>query len=217
VNLCFHGVGVPQRVLEPGEDGYWVSRDAFERILDDVLTWPDRVNLSFDDGNASDAEIALPALTQRGLTAQFFVLAGRFDTVGSLSADDVRELAAAGMGVGTHGMAHQSWRNLSESDQLAELVTARDEISAAVGRPVTEAACPLGRYDRRLLSQLKRLGYTRVYTSDRRRTRDAAWLQPRYSVRVEDDVASLREHVLRPTSAVRTAKLNAVGLVKRWR
>jgi peptidoglycan/xylan/chitin deacetylase (PgdA/CDA1 family) len=217
INVCFHGVGTPQRDLEPGEDGYWVSQDSFERILDDVLTWPVRVNLSFDDGNASDAEIALPALRERGLPAQFFVLAGRFGNRGSLAADDVRELATAGMGIGTHGMAHRPWRHLSEADRHAEFVAARDTISVAAGKPVDEAACPLGRYDRRVLSTLKRLGYTRVHTSDRRRADAAAWLQPRYSVRSGDDVASLREDVLRRPSAPRATRLTAVGLLKRWR
>ena len=25
LNLCFHGIGTPQRPLEPGEDAYWIS------------------------------------------------------------------------------------------------------------------------------------------------------------------------------------------------
>ena len=52
------------------------------------------MRLSFDDGNSSDVEIALPALRERGLPRRFFVVAGRLDRPGSLSRDDVRELHA---------------------------------------------------------------------------------------------------------------------------
>src|SRR5207249_4098380 len=39
INICFHGVGTPRRELEPGEDVYWISEDAFRRILDEIGTW----------------------------------------------------------------------------------------------------------------------------------------------------------------------------------
>lgn len=217
VNVCFHGVGVPQRELEPGEDAYWVGTGTFLRILDDVMQWPVATQLSFDDGNASDVEVALPALRERGLTARFFVLAGRLDRPGSLGTDDLRTLVATGMTVGTHGMAHRPWRHLPPAERRAELVDAREAIAAAAGAPVTEAACPLGRYDRRVLAALRAGGYRHVHTSDRRRARETAWLQPRYSVRAGDDVATLRTDVLRPPSATAAARLAAVGLVKRWR
>lgn len=216
INICFHGIGSPGREMEPGEDRYWVGTDRFHAILDEIATWPS-VRISFDDGNDSDARIGLPALAERGLRADFFVLAGRFGTAGSLSEDEVRELSRQGMGVGSHGMAHRSWRGMSAPTRRAELVEARDRIAAVAGRPVETAACPLGRYDRGLLGHLRGLGYTRVYTSDRRHARPGGWLQPRFSVRREDTPESLRAEVLRRPPAVRRAKLVAVGAVKRLR
>src|SRR5690349_5269245 len=59
LNICFHGVGIPRRELEPGEDRYWVDADRYLRILDEIATWP-LVRISFDDANASDAELGLP-------------------------------------------------------------------------------------------------------------------------------------------------------------
>ena len=29
VNVCFHGIGTPDRELEPGEDKYWISTELF--------------------------------------------------------------------------------------------------------------------------------------------------------------------------------------------
>lgn len=216
VNICFHGVGTPARPLEDGEAPYWVERDLFLRVLDDVMTWP-RVDLSFDDGNASDVEIALPALVERGLTARFFVLAGRLDLPGSLGRDDVRTLQSAGMTIGTHGMHHRPWRAMNAADRADELVEARRRIQEAAGSPVDEAACPLGRYDRRLLAELRRLGYRRVHTSDRRAARAGAWVQPRFSVRSHDSVTSLREQALTPAPAITRLRLHATGLIKQLR
>ena len=216
VNVCFHGIGIPQRELEPGEQPYWVGQRQFLDILDDLMVWPS-VRISFDDGNASDAEIALPALAERGLRADFFVLAGRLDTPGSLGEDDVRELQKQGMGIGTHGMAHRSWRGMDLATREQELVVARQRLAEVAGTPVDTAACPLGRYDRRVLADLRRLGYTRVYTSDRRAARPDAWLQPRHSARSGDTVESLRAAALRPPALASRVRGAAVGLAKRLR
>lgn len=216
VNVCFHGIGTPGRELEPGEDAYWVDPPTFHGVLDAVAGRPD-VRLSFDDGNASDAEIALPALVERGLHATFFVLAGRLDEPGSLSADAVRDLVGHGMAVGSHGMHHHPWRGMDELTTRRELVEARTRLAEVTGLPVREAAAPLGRYDRRVLRDLRRLGYDRVHTSDRRWARPDAWLQPRFSVRRGDTVASVKSEVLTPPGVLRRAELDAVGLVKRLR
>lgn len=215
INICFHGIGVPGRQLEPGEDRYWVTADGFRRILDEVASWP-AVRLSFDDGNLSDVTHGLPELTDRGLTATFFVLAGRLGTPGSLDGADVRQLRAQGMTIGSHGMHHQPWRALPGGSRDAELVAARRRIGEVAETPVSEAACPLGRYDRRLLADLRRLGYTRVHTSDRRPAAAGSWLQPRFSVHAGDTPDSLRADVLGQPRPARY-RAAAVGLLKRWR
>ena len=216
VNICFHGIGRPARVTEPGEDRYWVSHDLFREVLDEVAGRRE-VRLSFDDGNASDIEVALPALLERDLTATFFPLAGRVGSAGSLDADDIRELARHGMQVGSHGMTHRPWRGMGDSDLRAELVVARDIISGAAGTPVDQAALPLGRYDRRVLSSLRRQGYARVHTSDRRLADPDSWMHPRFSVRHADTPESLRADVLTPAGWRRRVRDEVVGVIKRFR
>ncbi len=216
VNVCFHGIGTPRRELEDGEARYWIPADRYLEILD-VLTGDDRVRISFDDGNVSDIEDGLPGLVDRGLDATFFVLAGRLDQPGSLSSDDVRSLVAAGMRIGSHGMAHQPWRGLEDGERHRELVEARDRLRSVSGRPVEEAALPLGRYDRRLLGELRRLGYRAVHTSDRRWARSSAWLQPRFSVHADDTAESVRRQVLATPPWPRRLARAAVCTAKRWR
>ena len=195
INICFHGVGTPERDLEPGEDAYWITEDCYREIVEEIATWPS-VGISFDDGNASDASIALEPLVQRGLQATFFVLAGRIDKPGSLATAQIHELSSAGMGIGSHGMDHVPWTSLDDRSRGRELVEAREILSTVVDRRISHAACPLGRYDRSVLAELRRLGYARVHTSDRVGARRSAWIQPRYSIRRDDTAESIRTAIL---------------------
>lgn len=215
-NLCFHGVGDPRRELEPGEEPYWLSRDSFLRVLDELVDRPE-VRISFDDGNVSDVEIGLPALKERGLKATFFVLAGRLEHPGSLFIDQVHELLAAGMRVGSHGMHHRSWRGMSPAESHVELVEARDMLSQVTSRSVTEAALPLGLYDRRLLADLRRHRYERIYTSDRALAGQSAWAQPRFTVTAADTVQSVRRTILAHPTLARRAERRAARAVKSLR
>jgi peptidoglycan/xylan/chitin deacetylase (PgdA/CDA1 family) len=181
VNFTFHGVGVPGRAIPREEVPAWITIESFHAILDAVGGKAD-VTLSFDDGNASDVQVALPALVSRGLRAAFFVLAGRLREPGSLGAADLRTLRGAGMTVGLHGEAHVPWRKLSDQQLGVELVDARRRIEDALGEPVSWAACPFGSYGRRVLARLREEGFERVFTSDRGPARADAWLQPRNTI-----------------------------------
>jgi peptidoglycan/xylan/chitin deacetylase (PgdA/CDA1 family) len=214
--LTFHGVGNPPRLLDPGEDAVWVEEDMFLHALDTAAGRLD-VQIAFDDGNTSDVAVALPHLLERGLSATFFVVAGRIDQPGFLSSGDIMELAAAGMQIGTHGMRHRPWRHLTAAELDEEVIAARRSIEQVVGTPVTHAAVPFGAYDRHVLGALRRAGYDRVFTSDGGRARRESWLQQRTSLRKQDgpdDLARiLSAHTRLKEVAIRQAKV----AVKRWR
>jgi len=214
--INFHGIGEPGRALDPGEARYWVTVDVFHGILDAVVGRPD-VRITFDDGNASDIEIGLPALLERNLVGSFFVVAGRIGSPGSLDADAVRELSRHGMTIGTHGMDHRPWRKLSPPERERELIEARACIAEVVGRPVDEAAMPMGIYDRRLLADLKRLDYKVVHTTDRMPGTEGSWLQPRFSILADDTVESVQGGALTDLPRLRRAWMAAKSSLKRLR
>lgn len=205
LNLTLHGVGRPPRRLPASEADLWISTPRLLRLLDEASARDD-VRLLVDDGNASDVDVLLPALQERGLRASFYVVAGRFGEPGFLSEGDVATLVEAGMPVGVHGMRHRPWRGLSDGELDDELVQAKLLIEEAAGRTVDEAACPFGAYDRRVLRHLRRSGYARVYTSDGGLAHLDAWLQPRTSVTAQFDggsIARLRSHerrLIRPAA-----------------
>jgi peptidoglycan/xylan/chitin deacetylase (PgdA/CDA1 family) len=167
IAVAFHGIGNPVRVLEPGEARYWIGEGTFLRFLDLVAAHgdPSRVRLSFDDGNESDFEIARPALQERGLTASFFVITSRLDGPGSLSSSQLRSLAE-GMEIGSHGVDHVDWRDLTASQLESELAGSKQVLERCIGRAVTVASIPFGRYNARVLRALQRAGYATVYSSD---------------------------------------------------
>ena len=217
INLTFHGIGEPPRDLDPGEASVWVSMETFSAVLDRAAERPD-VGISFDDGNVSDIERALPALRERGLRGTFFVVAGRLGAPHFLDESHVRSLVAAGMEIGCHGMRHRPWRGLDARALREELVEAKVILEDVAGHPVTRAACPFVSYDRRVLSTLRRSGYHHVYTSDRGVARTSTFVQARNSVGAGDGadvLARIAKGLEAPPHQVlgRRTKL----LVKRWR
>lgn len=216
INLTFHGIGDADRAFEPGEADVWVSRERFGSLLD-AVTGRDDVRITFDDGNASDLRVALPALRDRGLHATFFVVASRLRTPGFLDAAGVRALADADMAIGCHGMRHRPWRDLDDAALREELSDARRRLEDIVQRPVDAAGCPFGSYDRRVLGHLRRYGYERVYTSDRGTARANAWLQPRTSLGPADDAGVVRHIAATDARGPAALRRRARLAVKRWR
>jgi peptidoglycan/xylan/chitin deacetylase (PgdA/CDA1 family) len=213
-NVNFHGVGEPPRELVAGEAMVWLDTDRFLRTLDWLRGRSD-VWISFDDGNRSDIEIALPALLERGMTATFFVLAGRLDDAQSLGVEDVRRLRAAGMAIGSHGLHHRDWRRLTDAELARELSHSRRVLEDVVGEPVDQASAPFGSYDRRVLARARRHGgYARLFTSDGGPARRDAWLQPRTTVHNDGMPATA---LTQPPSARASAERALKKVVKRWR
>jgi len=194
--LNFHGLGLPKpgQALDTGEERYWIEASFFEAILDLVRDRKD-VQITFDDSNESDFTVALPALKDRGMAAKFFMVADRIDRNGFLTLGQLQSLVAEGMGIGTHGMRHRPWRGLDEADLREELIQAKERLEQMAARPVTEAACPWGGYDRRVLQALRTAGYQRVYTSDEGPAPVASWLQPRNSIMRTHDLPGVERIV----------------------
>ena len=216
VAVLFHGIGTPGRALEPGEAPYWIGVDLFEALLDRIAAHPlrARLHISFDDGNLSDHAIALPRLLARGLRADFFVLSGRLGVPGSLGTAELRELAAAGMGVGSHGIAHRDWRRLEAAGLRAELAESRDVLEQALGAPVRAVGIPFGGYDRRVLRAIRAAGYAAAWSSDGGRMDPAAFLRPRTSVRADMEAGRLETLLEGHLPPVRRLR-RALGMAQR--
>jgi peptidoglycan/xylan/chitin deacetylase (PgdA/CDA1 family) len=207
--ICFHGIGEPSRPLEDGEERFWITPERFLEMMLVIRDHPDYVELTFDDANISDATIALPLLERLGMSAEFFLIAGRIDTPGSLTSEQVRALSHAGMPVGSHGMTHRRWRDVTVPELDFELGRSADILGAITETAIRHASCPGGSYDRRVLSSVKKHGYERVYTVDEGTSKSSSWIRTRYSVIQDDTAESITTLLNRPDESLRSSVIRA--------
>ena len=119
---------------------------------------PRPVVLTFDDAFSNFAESARPTLEACRFGATVFAVAGRCggtnDWPGQLarvprlpllSAAGLRELAAAGFEIGSHGLTHARLDGLSAAEAEREVAGSRRALEEVVGRPVEVFAYPYGR------------------------------------------------------------------------
>jgi peptidoglycan/xylan/chitin deacetylase (PgdA/CDA1 family) len=119
------------------------------------------------------------------------------------------------MAVGLHGFRHQRWRTVDDVTLAGDLEQAKRLVAETTGRIPRSVSCPFGSYDRRVLALLRRLGFSRVYTVDRRPAREDAWLQPRFTVMSTDTPDDVLAHA-RISAAASVTRLAKSGF-KRWR
>jgi len=116
------------------------------------------VSITFDDGYAENCEQALPLLIRQRIPCTYFV-ANHFVMTGEAFPQDVaagrplapntleqlRHLAEAGVEIGGHTRTHANLGRITDDGQLwDEVVTARDELAAAVGCDIRYFAFPYG-------------------------------------------------------------------------
>ena len=128
------------------------------------------VGLSFDDGYADFIDYALPVLQRYGFGATMYVPAGllggdnAWDPEGPrkplLTGGQVREVAAAGIEIGSHGFRHRSLPASSDAELAQEVAVSRDILREVSGQPVDGFCYPYGHLDRRVLDGVERAGYS---------------------------------------------------------
>lgn len=119
------------------------------------------VSITFDDGYADNCQHAIPWLVKERIPCTYFVTAKSvlegvpFDHDVALghrllpnNVEQLRAMAAAGIEIGAHTYSHANLARVLDRNSLRlELVSAREQLQAAVGRPMRYFAFPFGQYD----------------------------------------------------------------------
>ncbi len=200
LNLSFRGVGRPiGRDFDRDEREYWVTPGLLSTALDACMDRED-VTLSFDGGNWSDIDLALPALQQRGLTATFFIVPGWLGEPGFISKLDLRDLVRSGMTIGNLGLQHRDWTALTRDRLEHEISQGRRLLEELTGTEIKTVAIPYNAYNDTVLDTLRHQGYEHVFTGDGGPADPAAWLQPREPMRASHRTDAVAELIgqLRP-------------------
>jgi peptidoglycan/xylan/chitin deacetylase (PgdA/CDA1 family) len=118
------------------------------------------VSITFDDGYADNCQQAIPLLLKEKIPCTYFVSNRQiFDgvpfphdkaaglRVPSNSIEELRQMAADGIEIGAHTRTHCDLAKIQDSNLLYdEVVTAGEELQAALRRPVRYFAFPFGQY-----------------------------------------------------------------------
>jgi peptidoglycan/xylan/chitin deacetylase (PgdA/CDA1 family) len=156
--------------------------------------------ITFDDGNFSDFEFAMPILEQHGLKAHFFITAGwTAKRQGFMGWPELRALHEAGHQIGAHGWSHKLLTSCSVSELHQELNAAKNALEDGLGAEVPTLSLPGGRANAKVLRHCKEAGYLQVFTSEPRAEEvdQRPWLAGRLNLRSGTEVAWL-EKVLQP-------------------
>jgi peptidoglycan/xylan/chitin deacetylase (PgdA/CDA1 family) len=144
---------------------------AIGELVDAICPDSDRglIGITFDDGYADLTDQVPTVLAQYGFTATVFVVTGRMGGVNDwdhgtpwplLDIDGVRQLAQAGLEIGSHGRTHVALAGLDSARLHRETYGSRQDVAALVGGPVRGFAYPYGSMDLRARAAVWGAGYT---------------------------------------------------------
>jgi peptidoglycan/xylan/chitin deacetylase (PgdA/CDA1 family) len=127
------------------------------------------VGLTFDDGYADFARHAVPVLAEFGFTASAYVVIerlgdeNRWDPEGPrkplLTEQQIRELAATGWEIGSHGLSHLALPGVPPEVLRAEVESSRTLLTELLGEPVRGFCYPYGAVDLAAARAVQRAGY----------------------------------------------------------
>lgn len=206
--LTYHRVSLEG--VEPDEGDYALPSPLFEEQMRLLVreAWPvvplgrlveggfadGAVVLTFDDGCETDATVALPLLRELGLEAAFFVNPAHIGAPGRLRWDQLEELAAAGMRIGSHGLDHTLLDGLAPAELERQLALSKRLLEERLPIEIDTLSLPGGTGGRRAGEVARQVGYRLVLGSAPGRVREGRLpsLLPRHAVRSGPGLAGFR-------------------------
>jgi len=165
----------------PTSQAYVLSQPQFRAHLDalaapgwrasrlaDVLATPSagRFVLTFDDGYLTDYTVAFARLAERGWPGCFFVIASRVGASRALGWKELREMAAAGMEIGSHSLTHPFLHRADPDEIRREFGESKRILEDGLGQAIHFASLPRGSAAPGMGALIKELGYRAFCTSE---------------------------------------------------
>lgn len=120
--------------------------------------------LTFDDGYADAFTSALPALKKEGMTGVFYVVSQFLDKPNYLTSQQVKELAQAGMQIGSHTVSHGNLASMTLARQRQQLTESQAVLEQLIGQSVLDFCYPSGQYNQQTIQLLTEIGYRSATT-----------------------------------------------------
>jgi peptidoglycan/xylan/chitin deacetylase (PgdA/CDA1 family) len=181
--------------------------------LVDALLTGERVDgltaVTFDDALLGVREHALPVLAELGITATVFVVADALGRDPSwypeservLTADELRDVVAAGHRIGSHTLTHASLPAIDDAVLRSELAGSREKLSDLTSVDVDLLAYPHGHHDPRVRNVAAQAGYRAGFTFFNGRVTDGLdpFKLPRLTMSATHTRSRLAYHLARPS------------------
>ncbi len=179
--FAYHNFVERPDVAAPPSQAYVLSQAQFARHLDalaapgfrpsrlaDVLAAPAAGHfvLSFDDGFLTDYTVAFARLAERGWPGCFFVIASQIGKSRALGWPELREMAAAGMEIGSHSLTHPFLHCADPDEIRREFGESKRILEDGLGQAVHFASLPRGSAAPGMGTLIKELGYRAFCTSE---------------------------------------------------
>jgi peptidoglycan/xylan/chitin deacetylase (PgdA/CDA1 family) len=154
------------------------------------------VGLTFDDGYTNVLETALPVLRQHGFGATAYIISDRLGGTNEwdegpvwqlMTGGQVRELAAAGIEIGSHAATHMRLAGASPAQLTAEISESRTSLGALLGTEIRGFAFPYGSMDAASRQAVRDAGYEHACAVEASTAEIGLMALPRLYVGEQDD------------------------------
>lgn len=131
--------------------------------------------ITFDDGYV-DNLAACEELKKRGMRASFFIVSGSVGRAPAwrddgrpaarlLNGDELRDMRAEGMEIGSHTVSHSRLTDLDDGDLMREVQDSKRALEDLLGERVGSFAYPYGAWDARCADAVEAAGYAAACTT----------------------------------------------------
>jgi peptidoglycan/xylan/chitin deacetylase (PgdA/CDA1 family) len=163
-------LGYHEIVEGPSSSFYSLSTEQFRkqlRLFSELDTnYTFSIEITFDDGHASNWQIAAPLLQENSRIATFFVTAGWIGKRdGFMQWSQLSNLILQGHKIQSHGLTHRFLTQLNGAELATELRDSKTMLEDHLQQEMSEISLPGGRYNERVLEMCAEAGYRRIYSS----------------------------------------------------
>jgi len=171
------------------------------------------VCLTFDDGHESDYHAVFPLLSEYDMMGSFFPSLSNIQNEQRWK--EYRSMNEKGHLIGSHGISHLYFSNLSKVDQFRELKKSKQIIEEQIQNQIDYFALPGGKYNSDTCALAKYVGYKKLLTTDfgMINSKGNDYLLNRWSIKNTISLSLLTKILKRDASAFR--KMKTRSYVKR--
>jgi peptidoglycan/xylan/chitin deacetylase (PgdA/CDA1 family) len=158
------------------------------------------VGITFDDGYLSVLEAALPELQRRGFGATAYIISDRLGGTNEwdegpswplMTVGQVRELAEAGIEIGSHAATHMRLAGASPEQLTAEVGDSKASLAALLGTEIRGFAYPYGSMDAAARRAVLDAGYEYACAVEASTAEIGLMALPRIYVGQQDDAVRM--------------------------